>query len=257
MREKNLPDEHLPVLIVAHGQPSDPVPAGQDLARLAVAVEGACHGQGRARAVGSATLAEEGALAAALEGLGPRGVVFPMFMAGGWFTRIALTSKLQALGAAGWTVLEPFGCDGQLHALASDIVAQAFAGQDLARGEVLIAAHGSFKSSAPSDVAIALARRIKADLGLARVDVAFIDQTPRLAEVSGFGAQALCLPFFAAKGGHVTEDLPRALGTAGFGGQVLPPIGLHPAVPEVIAKAVARAQPVCAETCRHSAASSR
>ncbi len=250
-------DENLPVLIVAHGQPSDPLPAGAQLAQLAEAVAGHIGAQKPAPLVRAATLAEEGALASALAQLGPRGVVFPMFMAGGWFTRVALASKLRALGAMDWAVLEPFGCDGQLHALARDIVAEALTGQDLPRGEVLIAAHGSFKSSAPSDVATALAHRVKADLGLARAEVAFIDQAPRLAEVSGFGLGAVCLPFFAANGGHVTEDLPRALDSARFGGRVLPPIGLDARVPALIGAALQRAQPVCADHCRYSVAATR
>jgi sirohydrochlorin ferrochelatase len=116
----------------------------------------------------------------------------------------------------------------------------------------LIAAHGSFKSPAPSDVATSLARSLKAGLGLARCEAAFIDQTPQLAEVTGFGTAAICLPFFAAMGGHVTDDIPRALRAARFGGRVLPPLGLHPDVPALIAAALLRAAPVCAQTCKYS-----
>ncbi|MDZ7906146.1 MAG: CbiX/SirB N-terminal domain-containing protein [Cypionkella sp.] len=241
----------LPALIVAHGQPSDPAPAGFELAQLAQAVAQYAP----ARRIGAATLAEDGALAAALEDLGPRGLVFPMFMAGGWFTRVALGERLRhAAGGQGWQVLEPFGCEASLHELARDVVAEALTGQDLSRAEVLVAAHGSFKSSAPADVAQAVAATLRRDLGLARVDVAFIDQKPQLRDATGFGAGAICLPFFAANGGHVTTDLPRALAEARFGGRVLPPIGLHPNVPALIAAALGRAAPVCAQNCRHSAA---
>ncbi len=47
--------------------------------------------------------------------------------------------------------------------------------QDL---HLLLAAHGSFRSPAPSEVAYAMAARIKADLGFASVQAAFIDQSP-------------------------------------------------------------------------------
>jgi sirohydrochlorin ferrochelatase len=244
----------LPALIIAHGQPSDPLPAAQDLADLAARV--ARLAPLRA-GIGAATLAQDGALAAALAQLGPRGLVFPMFMAGGWFTRVALGQKLQEAGAQlgpqGWQILEPFGCEPQTHDLARDIIAEALSGQDIARSEVLIAAHGSFKSAAPSDVAYALARRLAGDLGLARAQAAFIDQSPRLADAEDFGAGAICLPFFAAKGGHVSEDIPAALAQARFGGRVLPPLGAHPDVPALIAAALARAVPVCAQSCRYSA----
>jgi len=244
----------LPALIIAHGQPSDPAPAAQELEDLAARV--ALLAPQRA-GVAAATLAQEGALAAALAKLGPRGLVFPMFMAGGWFTRVALGQKLQdagaKLGAEGWQILEPFGCDARAHDLARDIIAEALSGQDISCGEVLIAAHGSFKSSAPSDVAYALARRIADDLGLARAEAAFIDQSPRLAQAEGYGAGAICLPFFAAKGGHVSADIPEALAQARFGGRVLAPLGAHPGVPELIAAALQRAAPVCAQSCRFSA----
>ncbi len=244
----------LPALIVAHGQPSAPAPAEAELAALAAAVAGHAPNP----RVASATLAQSGALAAALGALGPQGVVFPMFMAGGWFTRVALADQMRAAGAVvgsgGWQVLEPFGCDPLVHGLARDMVAEALTGQDLRRAEVLIAAHGSFKSAAPSDVAFALARSLQSDLGLARCSAAFIDQSPRLADATGFGPGAVCLPFFAAMGGHVSEDIPRALAEARFGGRVLPPLGLHAKVPEIIAAAISRAMPVCAQTCRYSVA---
>ena len=246
----------LPALIVAHGQPSDPAPAAQALMALAAQVATHSRAGGQVRQVAAATLAEEGAVQAALAQLGPQGVVYPMFMAGGWFTRVALAEKVRTAGARlgpdGWQVLEPFGCDQAVHDLARDIVAEALTGQTLAEAEVLIAAHGSFKSSAPSDVAIALARRLQVELGLARAQVAFIDQTPRLNDATGFGAGALCLPFFAAQGGHVNEDIPRALAEARFGGRVLPPLGVDARVPAVIASALAHAQPVCAQVCRYS-----
>lgn len=240
-------------LIVAHGQPSDPASAGRAFDRLAVQVGDADPG----RMVLAATLAEDGALTARLADLGPQGIVYPMFMAGGWFTRVALAEKLRSAGAhigpMGWQVLEPFGCQQAVHDLARDVLATALTGQSLRHAEVLIAAHGSFKSSAPSDVAFALARQLQGDLGAARIDVGFIDQNPRLADAKGFGAGALCLPFFAAMGGHVTDDIPRALAEAGFGGQVLPPLGLHPSVPGLIADGLKSPAFICTDACRYSA----
>lgn len=252
----------LPALIVAHGQPSDPAPAARDLDALAQRVAQVVQvadgpgeaGQGQGRQVRGATLAQAGALEAALQALGPRGLVYPLFMAGGWFTRVALADRLRAAGGQvgpdGWQVLEPFGCDAAVHDLACSVVAQALTGQRLAQAQVLVAAHGSFKSSAPSDVAYALAQRLRDDLGLLRAEARFIDQAPQLAGAQGFGAGAICLPFFAASGGHVLHDIPAALAQAQFGGRVLPPLGLHPQVPSVIAAALAAAKPVCAQSCR-------
>jgi sirohydrochlorin ferrochelatase len=213
-------------LIVSHGQPSDPAPAAADLARLAAAV--AVHLPGWR--VGSATLAEADALSCATTG--PQGLIYPMFMAAGWFTRTHLPQRLADVGAGGWRVLDPFGTDPRVQALALALVREA--GLE-AGGDLLLAAHGSFRSAAPGDVARQVAGDIGAALGLARAQAAFIDQTPRLAGATGFGPDALCLPFFAASGGHVIDDLPAALAEAGFQGRVLQPLGLDVRAPALIA----------------------
>lgn len=225
-------------LIVAHGQPSDPAPAAVALAALTLRVAALLPGWH----VGSATLAEEGALAATARSLAP-GVIFPMFMAGGWFTRVAIPARLDIGGVTGWRVLEPFGCDNAMHDLTVSLAREA--GGD----SVLLAAHGSFKSTVPSDIARHVAGRISAEVGV-RTMAAFIDQDPQLADAAGFGAGAVCLPFFAAAGGHVTDDIPRALDQAGFAGRILPPVGLDARVPEIIAAAILAGQAVCARDCR-------
>lgn len=226
-------------LIVAHGQPSDPGPTAQDLAALAAQVMQHLPGW----EVRSVTLAEPGALAE-VAGAMPAGVIFPMFMAGGWFTRVQIPARLAEAGVTGWRVLEPFGCAAALHDLAVAILAEAGA------ESVILAAHGSFKSSVPSDVARHVAQRIAAETGIARVEAAFIDQSPQLATMTGFGPGAVCLPFFAAAGGHVTDDIPAALAAAGFQGRILPPVGLDPRVPALIAVEIAAGREVCTGECR-------
>lgn len=225
-------------LIVTHGQPSEPAPAALALAGLAARVGALLPGW----TVGSAALAEAGALAGVARDLG-QGVIFPMFMTGGWFTRVAIPARLAEAEVTGWTVLEPFGCDPAVHALSVALAREAGA-----QG-VLLAAHGSFKSSVPSDLARHVAARIAAEVG-GRVEVGFIDQSPRLVDMRGFGPGAVCLPFFAAAGGHVTEDVPAALAEAGFAGRLLPPVGLDTRVPQIIAAAILAGQRVCAEGCR-------
>ena len=221
---------------MAHGQPSDPGPAEAALARLAAAVD--LPGW----RVGSATLAAPGALAAALAEMGPGGVVFPMFMAGGWFTRVHLPGQLAAAGAVDWRVLEPFGCLEAVQDLAVQVAVETGA------AEVILAAHGSFKSPVPAAIAGRVAGMIAAR-GL-RVGCGFIDQEPRLAGLRGFGAGTVCLPFFAAGGGHVTDDIPAALAEAGFEGRILPALGLDARVPGIIADAVRAERGVCEGACR-------
>ncbi|MGB1035492.1 MAG: hypothetical protein ACPGVS_10755, partial [Primorskyibacter sp.] len=52
---------------------------------------------------------------------------------------------------------------------------------------------------------------------------------------------ALALPFFAARRGHVREDLPQAATQAGFVGHMLDPLGLFDMVPGMIARSLMRA----------------
>ncbi len=226
-------------LIISHGQPSDPETAEAALAGLAARVAGHLPGW----SVGSATLAAPDVLERAVQGR--VGVVFPLFMAGGWFTRVHLPRRLAEAGGAGWRVLEPLGCDPAVQGLVLDAL------REQGRiDSVILAAHGSGRSAAPAAIAVRLAARIRAELGIARVDAAFIDQSPRIAETRGHGPGSVCLPFFAADGGHVGNDLPEALAEAGFQGRVLPALGLNPALPVVIARAIRAGRPICAGECR-------
>ena len=84
-----------------------------------------------------------------------------------------------------------------------------------------------------------MADRLRHEAGFARVEAAFIDQSPRIVEAAaGFPPGSLVLPFFAARGGHVIDDLPQALAEAGFEGDLLPPVGLDARVPGLIRKAL-------------------
>lgn len=226
-------------LIVSHGQPSDPAPAEAELAGLAAAVAALLpHWR-----VGSATLADPAALSRAVGTVGRQGRVFPLFMAGGWFTRVQIPARLVEAGVTDWQVLEPLGCDAALHDLAVRIVRAE------APSSVLLAAHGSFKSAVPADIALHVAGRIARETGI-RAEAAFIDQAPQLSQAGRHGPGSVCLPFFAACGSHVSKDIPAALGEAGFAGRLLPALGLHPEVPGLIASAIEFGAQVCAFPCR-------
>ncbi|MBC2834409.1 sirohydrochlorin chelatase [Paragemmobacter straminiformis] len=245
-------------LIISHGQPSDPAPAEAEIAALAARVQALMPDWH----VASATLATEGALAEAVAravqvgaasgeaaggeaaaGEAAGGFAYPLFMADGWFTRDHLPKRLAEAGGGAWQVLDPFGIDDAVQRLTVTLAHEAAAATGVAPAdaELLLAAHGSFRSPAPAKVANAMAARIAAS-GFGRVEAAFIDQSPRIAEAAaGFSEGALVLPFFAAKGGHVVDDLPEALHEAGFRGRLLEPVGLDPRVPSLIADALRRA----------------
>ena len=219
------------VLIVAHGQPGDPEPQQQAVETLAARI--APH-LPQAQ-VGGATLAMPGALNIATADT----LIYPMFMASGWFTRSELPRRLALAGAEGARVLEPFGSHPGLPALCLHLITDAAAGQGwaLADTDLLIAAHGSGRSRAPSTAARAMADRLAPHV--ATTHCGFIEEAPFISDAArNLPARTICLPLFATNADHVTEDLPKALTDAGFQGITLPPVGLADAVPALIAESI-------------------
>lgn len=215
-------------VIVSHGQPGDPQPqerAIRELARQVAAHRPGCE-------VVGATLATPGALAAACDGAS---MIYPMFMAEGWFTGTRLPRELVAIGAGDLRILRPFGTEPSLPALIIRLAHRAAAERGWApdRTTLLLVAHGSQRSQASYNITSALAGRLAPQF--ARVVTGFVEQAPFLADAAQGLDQAVCLPFFALRAEHVTEDLPQALDAAGFDGPRLDPIGLAPEVPGVIA----------------------
>jgi sirohydrochlorin ferrochelatase len=225
-------------LIVAHGSPADPAPQEARLRALAVAVAGRLPGW----RVAGATLAAEGALEAALAGMRAP-LVYPFFMAQGWFTGTNLPRRLAAAGAVDARQVAPFGADPDLPGFIAGVVLDAAAAAGIAprRAALVLAAHGSKVSRRSADTTHGMARMLAARTPFARVTAGFVEEAPFLADAARGIGPGLCLPFFALRAGHVEDDVPQALAEAGFDGPLLPAIGEHPRVPELIARALGRA----------------
>ncbi len=226
-------------LIVAHGQPSDPEPPEAEMAEMARKV--ASHLPGWR--IGSATLAAPESLKLALRSL-EKALIFPFFMADGWFIRTLLPRRLAEAGAPEARVLTPFGLLPDTADLAVAILAEALAARGWRSDEttLVLAAHGSGRSPHPAAAARALQSAISEGLAFADCRLGFIEEAPELVEVAeGAGARVLCLPLFVARWGHVEDDIPAALHAAGFHGVTLPPLGTDARVPQLIARAIAAA----------------
>ncbi|MGO4851777.1 sirohydrochlorin chelatase [Phaeovulum sp. W22_SRMD_FR3] len=226
-------------LIIAHGAPADPEPQERHLQALAQSVAAQLPGW----RVRGATLAAEGALAAALEGL-QRPVIYPFFMAEGWFTGTHLPKRLAEAGAVNARQVAPFGVDPalpDLMAIVAENAAKA-AGIPPQASTLLLAAHGSKVSKTSTRSTYDMAEALRQRTGFARILCGFIEEAPFLAEAARDLTPAICLPFFALRAGHVAGDLPEALEEAGFTGPLLPAIGEHPEVPALIAAALLRAE---------------
>ncbi|WP_170422501.1 CbiX/SirB N-terminal domain-containing protein [Ruegeria arenilitoris] len=224
-------------LIVAHGQPSDPEPAETALAAYAEEVDAFCDGV----SVVSATLAAPGRLEARLDELPDDTVIYPLFMAKGWFVTSALPKRL---GARAVQILDPLGVDPNLPDLAAAALQDTLARHDWDAPEtnLVIAAHGSGRSRNPSAVATEFASNLSEHVSFSSTRVGFVEEAPSIAEAaSGAGDKALCLPFFACTGGHVLEDVPQELESAKFKGHVMPVVGDLPQIKRHIARTLSKA----------------
>ena len=226
-------------LIVAHGAPAAPAP--QEAALKALALRVAPHLPPGWRVRG-ATLASDGALEAALDGLRAP-LIYPVFMAEGVFTGTLLPRRLKAAGAGRARQLPPLGTDPTLPALMADVALAAARQADLTPADttLLIAAHGSRISRRSPDSTHAMVRALEPLTGFRRILAGFVEEPPFLADQARGVTQGICLPFFALEAGHVLEDIPEALAEAGFTGPLLPPIGRHEKIPALIAAALLRA----------------
>lgn len=221
-------------LIVAHGQPSDPEPAENALRGLTESVQALLPDI----RLGSATMASPGSLEAALTNLRPDGVVYPLFMANGWFTRIALPKRL---GNKPCRLLHPLGLDPKLPGIAAQLIEDAAVsrGWRLSQTKVLLASHGSGQGKSAADSTYAFARALSREKSFSGIASGFVEQQPFLPEIGKqMGTKAVCMPFFAMEGDHMRHDVREVLDDAGFEGPVLPALGQCAGIPELIAAAL-------------------
>ena len=212
-------------LIIAHGAPADPAPQEAWMQALAARVRMWLPGW---RITGT-TLALPGALEAAVARQ-PQAMIFPFFMAEGFFTRRQLPKRLAAAGMAQPQQLPAFGHHPDLPALLAQVVAPH-------PGTVLLAAHGSQVARASAQQTEALAETLRRTTGRPVV-TGYVEETPFLQEAARIDGPALCLPLFATRAGHVAQDVPDALAAAGFTGPLLPAIGEHAMAARLIATAL-------------------
>ncbi len=208
-------------VIIAHGQPSAPGPAEVSLAQFAARVDQLA----KRVTVHSATLAAPHALETLLDRLGSDCVIFPLFMAKGWFVTTALPRRI---GNRSVRILDPLGVDPMLPSLVATTLGNRINRQGWSADltDLIIAAHGSGRSRDPSRVAREFADQLSAHLPLNTVRVGFVEEPPSICDAAqGAGPQSICLPFFACTGGHVLEDIPAELERARFKGALMPAVG--------------------------------
>lgn len=222
-------------VLVAHGSPSDPAPQEAALQGLAAKVQALLPGW----QVRGATLAADSAFDAAIAGL-DQPLIYPFFMAQGYFTNRVLAPKTQALGL---TQLPPFGVETDLARCAETVLRDTLAAQGWQAQEtaLLIAAHGSAVSRTSADSTHAMQADLARRLPFRTTRAGFIEEPPLVQDQARDLGLAICLCYFALNAGHMLDDMPTALTEAGFTGPVLPAMIDWPHVPALIADSLRRA----------------
>lgn len=225
-------------LIVAHGQPSAPEPPEQWLQGFAAAVNQHISNW----TIRAATLATPHALERQVSAISPGSLVFPMFMAEGFFVSKMLPDRL---GDADLQVLPPLGFHPKLPDVAANGVKSALKDRKWQQGEshLLLAAHGSAKGPKAAESAFAFQDALSKRFEALEISVGFVEEAPFVADAARpLPEQSLCLPFFALEGDHCRQDIPEALEKAKYTGITLPPLGTWPETAKLAAEAIQNAR---------------
>jgi sirohydrochlorin cobaltochelatase len=184
--------------------------------------------------------------------------VVPVLLADGYFARQVVPRELAVAcgpnprGARTVHYCPPVGTHPGMDALVMRRARQAgpLSRADRRRGALLVVGHGTERDPRSGDVVRAIVRRLRRSHTYGQVELAFLDEDPRLGDVvAGIDAPDLVLvPFLAAEGRHTGETIPRDLRLAGprteRNGRVLwyaKPVGTLPEVADLAVELAERA----------------
>ncbi len=148
----------------------------------------------------------------------PEIVVYPLFLAEGYFTRVRLPELIGAAEVAQpVTMLPPLGVDPALAGLVLERAVRVAAARGFAAAEtwLVLVAHGSANHASSRRAADHLARRIAMRWRFAGVTAAFLEEVPRIEDVlRAVPGPAVVAGLFAGEGLHGREDLGRLIAAA-------------------------------------------
>lgn len=180
----------------------------------------------------------EHGMEAALASAPDRVLIYPFFMADGFFVRTRLAERVRAMAIpVPYTVSQPLGLAPALPALmlrqAQAAARQAGLSQD--QSDLLIVGHGSQLGPASADATRAAAEQV-ARLGTFRaVSTAFLEEPPSVEEALSLATQPVVVSgFFSEEGLHAGEDVPDAITKSGARAIYAGAIGGDASVCEVI-----------------------
>jgi sirohydrochlorin ferrochelatase len=184
----------------------------------------------------------------AIRALAPRDVVvYPLFLADGYFTRVALPrliGKVRHDSARLIKVLPPLGLDPALVDVIVDearAVAQA-SGISQEEIAVVLLAHGSTKDKASRTATEQLADRVRECRRFREIRIALLEEPPSLAEaVDDVRGPVVVVGLFTGEGMHGVDDAERLVAALAREDVILiGPVGTFAGIAAVIGAAVAR-----------------
>ena len=176
-------------------------------------------------------------------------LLYPFFMAPGYFVNVKIPKRLADAGVASrCRVLPVLGLEGPLPVVIRDHAMRASAetGAAPAACRLLLVGHGSKVARASAEATEAVAACLRELGGFASVATAFLEEAPFLDDVIVADARpTVVVGFFNGDGLHAAEDVPQAV--ASFEGPIAytGPVGAFPEVSTLIARSIAAAVAAC------------
>ncbi len=171
-----------------------------------------------------------------------RVVVYPLFMAAGYFVKKVLPERVRNAGFTGDVAFaEPLGLDLSMPKLMLDEAVAAAGKAGFAPGgtRLLIVGHGSKVGPASADATRLVASRL-ADLSpFKSIEVAFLEEEPFVeAALRASADPTVVLGFFFGDGLHAGEDVPEAISETGAAAIYAGSIGASAGIADVIQAAL-------------------
>ena len=195
------------LLLIAHGSARYP-----DAGRTAHLHAGTIRAQGHFAAVGVGFLQGSPSPAEALARLGARTVhVVPFFMEDGYFTRVVVPRALADAEGADIRLYAPVGLHEGMAALIEARIATAC--PDTSATSLILVGHGSARAPGRPMALHRHAERLRGAVPFAEVQVAFLEETPSVADslAAARGASIALIGVFAGEGLHVRDDWPALI----------------------------------------------
>jgi sirohydrochlorin ferrochelatase len=172
-------------------------------------------------------------------------LLYPFFMAPGYFVNVKIPKRLADAGLAErCRVLPVFGLEGPLPVIIRDKAAAAARklGTPASECRLLLVGHGSKVARASAEATEAVAACLRELGGFSRIETAFLEEAPFVDDVIIADTRpTVVVGFFNGDGLHAAEDVPEAVGK--FDGPITytGPVGAFPEVSQLIAKTIAAA----------------